>query len=252
MTNHFTAIIVDDERNARFNLLALIEAYTSDIAVIGTASNVSEAKELLNSSEIDIIFLDISMPNSSGFELVPSIDTSRQALVFVTAHEEYALQAFKAYAWHYITKPIDIDELGKISESIKERLTLLKESAGEEASDQENEKLSIDSTLSVSNNDGIKLLPIRNILSLTADGNYTSFVMIDTTMVVASKQLGYYEKILPKNFLRIHKSHIINLMHLKAYSSSNGKALMTDGTGIPISRRHLKSFLETIANNSKK
>lgn len=246
-SNTLKAIIIDDEHNAQLNLKALCNTYIQEVEIIALASSIQEAKNLLSQESVDIIFLDISMPGGSGFQLVEDINTEKQALIFVTAYEEYALQAFKSKAWYYLTKPIDIDELIAIMTVIKQRLELIRHVASVAETENQNENQII-----IHNHNGFHLVNLENVLFLEAKGNYCVFSFQDAQANISSKQLGHYEKLLPKYFLKVHRSFIINLRFVKGFSNTNGyEVLLHNNAKIPISKSHIKDFMAAVEQKTK-
>ena len=245
-------IIVDDEEFARSSLYFLLQENCENIHICGIAKSVEEARGLLAIHEIDLIFLDIAMPGKNGFELIPDAKASNAQVVFTTAYDQYALKAIKASALDYLLKPIDIDELKETVEKafklIKsgdqdmERIQRLKTLASNLADRSEIRKLSLP------NGQGYTLIDIDEIVHIAADSNYSIFHFDDREKITVSRVLKDYEEILPEDqFVRIHKSSIVNLNYLKEYNSRNGmEVLLKNGEKIAVSRRRASIFAEKI------
>ena len=246
------ALLVDDELFCRDNLRMLVSEYCPAITETRTAESASRAREILSTWDPDILFLDIKMPNESGFDLLNSLGDHQLSVIFTTAHDEYALSALKAEAVDYLEKPINIDELeaavakvsrkhGKGINSLAEIKSLIKQ-AGMRP-DQEK--------IAIPMREGYEILTYREIVHLEASESYTMIYLENGKKLLSSKNIKVYEeKLNPSIFFRTHKSHIINIEnHLKGYSRVEGNsAVMSNGKHIPISRRKLQTFLDRISD----
>jgi two-component system LytT family response regulator len=247
------ALIVDDEFHARSNLEMLLENYCDDITIVGSASSPSEARILLGQHKVDVIFLDIKMPGEDGFQFLSSIENKDFAVVFITAYNEYALDAFKADAIDYLEKPIDIDELIDAVEKIRkiknsEKPLAMNEDLIELIKSVVNKQMDFEKT-SIPTKDGLVIVNNQEIVHLEASESYTTIHLIDGKKYLSSKNIKVFEENLnPNIFFRTHKSHIINFAHhLKEFNRSLGNlAVMTNGKQIPVSRRKLTEFLSKI------
>lgn len=239
-------VIIDDEPNARENLQILIEQYCPDLNVVGMAANIKQGKILINEFEPDLVFLDIAMPGGDGFELLKEFDDRDFSVIFITAHSEFALKAFKADAIDYLQKPIDIEELQKAQDkamkfSYADNLT------------QKSEKVTMEDEIekiSIPTRSGYIFIENKDILYFKADENYTELFLVNGTKILSSKTIKRYEeKVNPHIFYRVHKSFIINKHnHLKELSRQMGNfAVMSNGDNIPIARRRLSDFMKHIA-----
>lgn len=247
----YTALIVDDEELARRSLHGLLLRYCPDIETIFIAEDTEIAQRFLATHHIDILFLDIDLGTANGFDLLSQRRSRDTAVVFVTAHEEYSLRALKAGAVDYLLKPVDIDEL---QEAVGKADAFLGGRKGTEGHDPGKKRtedpaasaFTADTHLVVGHGKGFEILDTRQIIFAEANGNYTTFLLDGGRKVMASKQIGTVETMLPASFFfRTHKSYIINLKHLKGYSSHEGyTALLSENHEVPVSRRRLTEFLE--------
>jgi two-component system LytT family response regulator len=244
-------ILVDDEEFARSSLFFLLQNNCPNVDIAGIAKSVYEAKILLKKEPIDLIFLDIAMPGENGFELIASAQAYNAHVVFTTAYDQYALKAIKANALDYLLKPIDIDELKETVDKAVKYISLNRN----EASRNErlnNLKQDLDNKnvqkLSLPNGQGYALVDIESIIHIEADSNYSIFHLRDLDPITVSKVLKDYEELLPdQQFVRVHKSSIVNLIYVKEYNSRNGlELLLTTGKKIGVSRRRASEFLEKI------
>ena len=251
------ALIVDDEEFARKNLAMLLAENCPEIELIGEASRKEQAKTIIESSNPDVIFLDIRMPSGAeGFELLEEIDNKNFLVVFVTAFKDYAIRAFNASAVYYILKPIDIDELRTAVERLLEAKSIFNQYPGnykiyfdslkELSSNLLRQKPS--SRIAVSHTKGLKIIEDDNIARLEASGNCTMLYFTDKTRYLDTRTLKVYENLLdPRKFSRIHKSHIINLELLSEYINDDGHfAVLKDGTRVPIARNRVSEFVKSL------
>lgn len=240
-------VIIDDEPNARENLKLLINEYCPDLNIVGMASNIKQGKILIEQYETDLVFLDIAMPGGDGFELLQVIKDRDFSVVFITAHSEFALKAFKADAIDYLQKPIDIDELKKAQEKA------LKFSYAESMADVNSDQVTTEDEIekiSIPTRSGYIFIENKDILYFKANENYTELILADGSKILSSKTIKRYEeKVNPHIFYRVHKSFIINKHnHLKELSRQMGNfAVMSNGENIPIARRRLTDFMRTIS-----
>lgn len=233
-----TAIIVDDELYGRENLKKIIETYCREIEILGCADSVVNAKQLVSVHTPDVVFLDINMPVLDGFDFLDEYDDRNFMVVFVSAHEEFGINAVKAGAADYILKPVNIKEL---KQTVK-KLVMIKNKEINVETVHETDKLVLPAS------HGFNVLVIDDIIRLEAEGCYTRVVMKDGKNTIISRTLKDFESSLPKErFFRIHKSHLINLKYIKEYSKTGGNFVtMTDGSRIEISRRKAPEFIQKI------
>lgn len=245
------ALIVDDEFNCRENLKMILEDYCNEIQGIETAESAKEARQKVIDFNPDIVFLDIKMPKEDGFAFLDSIENRNFSVVFTTAHNEYALQAFKANAFNYLEKPIDIEavtetiqriaknkESHQLLPSVNDIKTLIHETISNKSQ-----------TIGIPSSNGYIIIKPEDIIHLEADESYTKVYLTNNRKLMSSKNIKSFEETLDQGkFMRVHKSHIINFSsHLLEFSRNDGNiAIMSDGSKIPVSRRKLSDFLEHI------
>jgi two-component system, LytTR family, response regulator len=243
------ALLVDDEVNNLESLEFLLHHDCEGIEVAGKAQNAGQARDWLQTRAADVVFLDINMPGENGFQFLSSLPSQNFKVVFVTAYNEYALQAIKASAVDYIVKPVSIDELQNAVEKVKRIVS-------NPVATEQNQQLLRHLLETVSKNNppkkialpqlgSISFIEVDDIVSLQADSNYTIIHMKDMQKLVISKTLKDFEELLDEHqFVRIHKSYIVNLRYIKEYSTIDGGVVkMTDGNQWSISRRQLELFL---------
>jgi two-component system LytT family response regulator len=241
------AVIVDDEIRGRQFLHKLLEKFAPDIKVCGEASNAEEAKEVISIASPDIVFLDIEMPGKSGIELLKEIKEINFEIIFATAFNQYAVEAFRLGAIDYLLKPISPDDLIRAIDRAKQqsgqkdqnkkKYETLKQQFGKSFT-----KITIPTT------SGFEFIDFDEIIFMQSEGNYTNIRMKQNKSVLATRLLGEFEELLTAyNFFRIHKSYIINLGYMKKYTKGDGGVVtMHDGSEIDVSRRIKEAFLQRI------
>lgn len=244
-------MIVDDEQDARENLRLMLAEHCPEVEVVADAASAQEARDLIARVNPQGLFLDIKMPGEDGLSLLRSVAHLELPVVFTTAYDEYALQAFQQNALDYLEKPIDTDALRR---AVKKMVRLSSDpelnqrhvSALEALMNDPGSPLS--TRVAVPGRDGLVLLKHEDILYLEASDSYTTVFTRDGKRTISSKHIRVFETNLdPKKFFRVHKSYIINLEHLKGFSRSEGNmALLDSGALIPVSRRRLPDFLSMI------
>lgn len=251
------AIVVDDEDLARKNLTMLLQEYCEDVEVVADAGNIVDAKKVIEKIKPDVVFLDIRMPSGSeGFDLLDSIENRDFLVVFVTAFKDYALRAFNANAIHYVLKPVDIEDLIRSVEKIKEaKTTFIDNPENFETYFESIQNLSSSmqskgygTKVAISHTKGIKLIDVNDIMYLEASGNCTVLYFSDGTRYLDTRTLKIYEGILnPSIFYRIHKSHIVNMNYLKEYLNEDGHfAILKNGKLLSVARNRVSSFVKTL------
>jgi two-component system, LytTR family, response regulator len=257
----FNAIIIDDERNIREALESLLELNCPEIHICGSVGSAEEGRKLLASYRVDIIFLDISMPTEDGFSFLDSIPKENYGIIFTTAFEEYALKALKANAIDYLLKPIDPSELkGAIAKAIQYHILRNSNINIQEVYYESLKNLQTNlhssekpiSKITVSEQFGFKMVNVSDLMYLVADNNYTVLHIAGGSSIVATRNLGEFERILDNpQFYRIHKSVLVNVNYLAGFSSYEGNfAELKDGTHLGVSRRKIMEFREWIKHYS--
>ena len=247
------ALIVDDELHARDNLYILLQNYCPDVLVLGKMDSAEKARQFLKKHDVDVVFLDIKMPGEDGFEFLHSLPSREFAVVFTTAYNEFALEAFKANAVDYLEKPIDIEELINAVDKIKKLKTSdkplgINDNMIELIKSVVNKQLDYEKT-SIPTKDGLVIVSNKDIIYLEASESYTTIFLEGGKKYLSSKNIKVFEENLNKNiFYRTHKSYIINFAHhIKEFNRSLGNvAVMSNGANVPVSRRKITDFLSRV------
>jgi len=239
------SVIVDDERLSREALKDQLLSYCTDINVIDMADCLKSAKICIEEHRPDLVFLDIEMPNGSGFDLLRSFNKLFFKVIFVTGHNEFAIEAFNYSASHYILKPVGPRELREAVEKVKTEIQKEIEFTNTEMLLQWAQSTQYTfSTVVIPDMEGFKVVNINEILYCKADGYCTEIYLSGNRRIVSSRNLLHYEELLQKrSFLRVHNSFLINLYHLKQYVK-DGTAILTEKLSVPVGNTYRKRFLE--------
>jgi two-component system LytT family response regulator len=244
------AIIVDDELSNIENLQALLTKHCPQVNVIGTAVNNAAAVEFINRHQPDLVFLDIQLRDDSGLNLLKLVNNKLFEVIFVTAYDQYGIQAVKFAALDYLLKPVDIDELiaavTKVENKLKEKqhnqqLDFLVNQLKRD--DQQPTKIALQQQKET------RYITLTDIIRCEADNTYTFFYLNTGERILVSKGLKEYADMLPTNsFLRIHQSHLVNINFVKSWLKEDGGVLLlTNGDKVPVSRPNrekVRSVLE--------
>jgi two-component system LytT family response regulator len=239
-----SAVIIEDMPEAVEILKRDLSYYCPELTIIGTAGSVVEGAKLLKQKTPDILFLDVSLGDGTGFDLLEIIQDVNMHIIFITASEEYALRAFRYSATDYLLKPIDPDLLSKAVNKVrslkkpdKPVIDLLKETA--------KNPLVLPSKISLHTLDKIIVVSISSIIRCESEGNNTWFFLSGLDKIFVTRTLKYYEEILlPHDFIRVHQSHLISLDYVCEFlKKDGGYLLMKNGDMIPVSSRKRQEVL---------
>lgn len=245
------AIIVDDELGARESLSKMLEKNCKQIEIVAKVDSMLSAFEAITNKEPDLVFLDIEMPNGNAFDLLEKFKNINFNIIFTTAYDHYAIKAIKFSAVDYILKPIDPEELvnavKRFEEKTGQKQTLDKQFKTLLSNVRPENKLK---KVGIPDGDGLIFINLSDIIRCDSDGNYTFFILTNGKKIIASRTLGEYEQMFADdNFFRIHRSHLINLEHVKKYiKGEGGYVVMTDNSQVEVSRRNKTDFLEKLSH----
>jgi two-component system LytT family response regulator len=243
-------ILVDDEPDGIRTLKKLLELHCPEVEIAATCSSVNIAKQKLEEIQPELVFLDVRMPGKSGLDMLAEIAVKNFEVIFVTAHNEYMLQALQFSAVDYLMKPVDEDRLVAAVERVKKRLH-------QERSPGQTETLlhniskagsPLEMRLCLPTLKGFTIIKLEDIVYCEAQRSYTIFRLSNNKSIMISKPLFDYDRLLADTiFLRIHKSFLINLLHIKEYvRGEGGTVVMSNGMEIEVSRRKKELFLTKV------
>ena len=232
--NKIKAIVVDDERLARKDLILLLNEF-NNISVVDEVDSVPSAKMAIEKYKPDVVFLDIQMPGESGFDLINQINISTK-IIFVTAFDEFAIRAFEVNAVDYLLKPINPERLREAINRLEKSTKAINLNI-----------LNYDDHLLLNINSNLRFIKINSIVTISSAGDYSSILTSDTKKGLTLKTLKEWETRLPeKHFCRIHRSHIINLNYLdrlEEWFKNSYKVYMKDiDEPLEMSRRYVSKL----------
>ena len=240
-------VIIDDEERSRKNLAALLSQECPNVEIVGYANSATSGIERIKKHNPDVIFLDVEMPNGTGFDLLENIEEIDFQVIFTTAYNHYAVKAIKFSALDYLLKPIDIKELKLAVEKAEKRIDT--HAKGTNAVLKNFSAFSGFHKIALPTNKGLVLIQVNEIIRCEASGSYTFFWFIDGKKMLVSKNIKEYEDLLvDHDFFRVHKSHLINISHVKKYlHEDGGYVVMADNSKIEVSRRKKDEFLRKLS-----
>ncbi len=241
------AILVDDMQEALDVLQADIKTFCPEIEIIGTAKSVVEAAKLFKADQPDILFLDIMLGANTGFDLLEILPNNNFQLIFVTAHNEYAMKAFRFSAVDYLLKPIDPDLLQEAVGKAKERAAISSESL-ELLRTQIEHPNKLAPRISLPTQERIHVVDIVNIMRCESMDNNTRFFLENGEKIFVSRTLKKFEILLQDHpFIRVHQSHLINLEHLGSFEKKDGGYIkMKNGDIVPVSVRKRPELVKAL------
>lgn len=242
------AVVIDDEINNQELISNLLKSYAENIQVVGLADSVESAYKTIQEHQPDLIFLDVQMPDGTGFDLLKKFEKINFKIIFVTAHQEFALEAFKYSALDYILKPLSPANL----------LAAVKKAEETMGSDELNMKLKIllnniaepfknKKKIVLKTMERIYSVDLDDIIRFESDGGYTKVYLTDGKRIMVSKTMKEYDDLLlDAGFLRVHHSHLINMNHLFCFEKAEGHVVMKDDSVVPVSNRKKDHLMELL------
>lgn len=239
----YKTIIVEDEYRLREALSIMLEMVAGDtVQIIGYAESVQEAKKIIERLQPDLVFMDIMLKDGTGFDVLQQISFDSFNLIFTTAYQEHAVDAFKYSAVDYLLKPIDPQEL----KMAIDRIAVLKQRVlqKEQISELRNNLSKTPDRIVLPTQEAMYVVKLDQIIRCETSGSYTTFFLTDARKIMVSKPLKNYEDILlAPEFFRVHQSHLINVNAILSYSRE-GMIYMNDKSVVPISRGKKEQFFK--------
>lgn len=247
------AVIIDDEKNSREVITELLKECFEEIKIVAQAGDVKSAVKEINKHEPNLLFLDIDLPDGTGFDILKQVEFSNMKVIFITAHQEYAIKAIKFSAFDFILKPFNISELTKTVRRVLDEHTA------------KNNELRFEAILSnfgnslpelkkivLKTSERIYLVNIKDIIRCEAENNYTNFYLNNGNKIMVSKTIKTYENLLAGHeFMRVHQSHLINLNYIQHFDKPDGGMLvLSDNSPIPVSHQKRTVLLDYFSSLS--
>lgn len=243
------AVVIDDIETIRKENVALIKSNCPNVSIIGQADSVESGVKLIKTLSPDLVFLDVEMPDGTGFDLLQKLKPIHFKVIFITGFEDFAIRAFRFSAIDYLLKPLEASEL---VDAVKKA----EESSVKEVFDTKLNNLFANierpknlQKLILKTSDRIYSVNVQDIVSCESDKNYTTFNFVNAPKLVVSTNLKEYETMLsPHNFFRTHKSHLINMAYFDHFIKSDGgnTIVMQNKLTVPLSVRKKDEFLELL------
>ena len=238
-------LIIDDEQECRRATRLIAEKYCPNLQIVGEANSVTTGLKAIDKLQPELVLLDIQMQDGTGFDLIKHYETIPFKIIFITSFDQYALQAFQLSALDYLLKPIEPELLIKavhkaitvdVSHTIKQQVEI------QLASLQAKQRIALPTL------EGLEIFNLDDIMYCESDSNYTMFYLKNNSKFMVSRTIKEYEDILPeKQFVRIHKSYIINLLFVTKYiKGDGGDIVLSNGVCLPIARLRKDKLLEKL------
>ncbi len=246
------AIIIDDELHCIDRLENLVTNYCSNIELCGSFQSVKEGLAAIKKVKPDLVFLDVEINDETGFDFLKQLPEINFEVIFTTAYDKYAVQAFKFSAIDYLLKPVDVDELQtaikKLNEKFSQKDIAQKFDALFHNLKKDNSK---SKRICVPVLTGFVFIEVDDIIRCESNINYTTLFLKDKQKLIVAKTLKEFEELLRDyNFYRVHNSHVINLAYIKSYNKGKGGFVtMKDGAEVEVSTRRKDDFLKSMMNN---
>jgi two-component system, LytTR family, response regulator len=241
------ALLIDDEPNCCEVLALLLEKHCPEVRVIGSCYSAEEALEALSRYKVELVFLDVIMPRTNGFQFLQQLNTVDFELIFTTSYDQYAVQAIRCSALDYLLKPVDREELkAAVGKAIRRRqapvpqqLDLLVQKLTQPANNK---------SIALPTLEGLQLVPLDSIISCSSNSNYTILRLKQLPRLTISKTLKEVEGLLEEHqFLRVHHSHVVNLNEIRKYlRGEGGQLIMSDGSAVDVSRSKKEILLNKL------
>jgi two-component system LytT family response regulator len=245
------SIIIDDEPNNVENLQLILRQYCPGIDVVATALNAVDGIAAIQANQPDLLFLDIQMPEKSGFDVLKAFTNIQFGIIFITAYDQYGIQAIKFSALDYLLKPININELKLAVEKARHKIIARQTNHNIEnlleyirSGSKDIPKIALPTLQE------IVYVRVDDIIRCEASNNYTTFYLQNGEQILVCKTLKEFAELLtPHNFIRTHQSHLVNLHFVKSFLREDGGTLfLTDQTKVPISRQNRDMVKEKLNN----
>jgi len=247
----YHAVIIDDDQLARRGLKKILELNFKEIVILGEANSVVTGLSLINQHNPDLVFLDIELPDGTGFSLLEQLTKVDFKVIFTTSYSDYAITAFKYSAFDYITKPVLIENVRSTMNRINE-IPVLHEKRRVEALKQNlTHSNNDDQTIALPEMNGFTIVKVKDIVRCEGERNYSRIFFTNGNSVLVSRTLLEFDNLLaPHGFFRIHRSHLICLKKISRYLKTDGGMVeMADKTQLPVSPKFKDDFLNRLLYN---
>ncbi|HUX56527.1 MAG TPA: LytTR family DNA-binding domain-containing protein [Bacteroidales bacterium] len=244
-------IIVDDELSVRNTITKLLTEQFPDIKIISSVGTINAGYEAILQHAPELLFLDVELPDGTGFDLLKMVSPVNFKVIFITGHQEYALDAIKVSALDYILKPFDTDELRSAVEKAKEVINHEEEQLKLQALNENLQGKKQLKRIILPTSEHLHIVSISDIIRAEADSNYTTFWLTVGKKIMVSRTIKEYEGMLSgSGLIRVHQSHLVNINHIDRFVKRDGGYLqLKDGTNIPVSVNLKKQVVQAIKDH---
>lgn len=244
-------IIVDDEATVRNTIRSLLNEHFPGINILAAAGNIEEGYEVIRQNKPDLVFLDIELPDGTGFDLLKKFSPVTFKVIFVTGHQEYALDAIKVSALDYVLKPIDTDELCRAVKKAMEIINQADQQLKLQALSENLQSRKVLKRIILHTSDHLQLVSVSEIIRAEADSNYTIFSISGGKRILVARTIKEFESLLSgSGMIRVHQSHLVNLDFIDRFVKKDGGYLiLKDGSKVPVSPNLKKQVLQTITEH---
>lgn len=241
------ALVIDNETEIRDSILDLVTAFCPDISELSSASNVSSGIEKIRIFKPDLVFLDVELGDGTGMSLLSHFEEIAFDVIFITAHNKYAVDAFRLSAIDFLLKPINPEELVRAVQKViekKEQSILF--SQLKILNENYKSAISAERKIVLKDLDSIFFVKTKDIIRCESEGAYTTFHLLNKEKIIISKTIKEYDELLaPFGFLRTHQSHLVNSLYIKRFDKNDGGVLvLEDNNAVPVSQRKKDYILE--------
>lgn len=247
----YNTVIIDDDQMARRGLRRILEQNFEEIEILGEADSVSSGLSLINEVEPDLVFLDIEMPDGTGFSLLEKLQKVNFKVVFTTSYSDYAITAFKYSAFDYILKPVLIENVRSTISRIKDIPVLFEKQRVEALKRNLDQGHEDGQTIALPDINGFTIVKVKDIFRCEGERNYSRVFFNNGTSVLVSRTLLDFDHLLVSHgFFRIHRSHLISLKNVNRYLKTDGGIVeMMDKTQLPVSSKFKEELLSRLLYN---
>lgn len=247
----YQTVIIDDDQLARRGLKRILEQNFKEIQIMGEADSVVTGLALINEVDPDLVFLDIEMPDGTGFNLLEQLTNINFKVVFTTSYSDYAITAFKYSAFDYIVKPVLIENVRSTISRINDIPILQEKQQVEVLKKNLNRSSDEDQTIALPEINGFSIVKVKDIFRCEGERNYSRIYFNNGNSVLVSRTLLDFDNLLvPHGFFRIHRSHLINLRNVNRYLKTDGGMVeMMDKTQLPVSPKFKDELLNRLLYN---
>ena len=246
---NITALIIDDDPMSRKHLKSSLDKL-GKVSVLQVCESGAEGIKAVKQLKPALIFLDVEMPDMSGFDMLKQLSGFQQEVIFTTSFDQYAIRAIKFAALDYLLKPVQLHLLQEALETAIEKIKSKRRPTGNEpaAAAEITQPIKTLDSLAIPTLEGLLFIDVREIIWCESEGRYTNVCFADKKPIMASRNLAEFEELLtPAGFMRVHKSHLINLKLVKKYiRGEGGQVIMSNGKALDVGRSFKQRLLEKI------